>query len=45
MVLNIPDKEFEAFMSAIAAYYKYYKTVEPLAARHEDNRAHTQSAN
>lgn len=38
MILNIPKKDFENFLSAITAYYKYYKTVEPLASRHEDNR-------
>lgn len=38
MILDIPDHEFEAFLSAITAYYKYYKSVEPLAKSYEDNR-------
>lgn len=38
MILDIPEKDFEAFMSAIAAYYKYYKSIEPLTKSFEDNR-------
>lgn len=38
MILNIPDEEFSAFMSAFAALIAYVGNIEPLAAMQEDNR-------
>lgn len=41
----INEKELTAFLLALSAYYKVTGTLEPLATKHEDNRALTQSAN
>lgn len=37
-MLEVNEKEFEAFMSAIVAYYKYVGSIEPLTRCYEDNR-------
>ncbi|EPV4171453.1 hypothetical protein ACV5Z5_004651 [Salmonella enterica subsp. enterica] len=38
MILDIPDEDFNAFMSALAAYVKYVGSIEPLTKSYEDNR-------
>lgn len=37
-MIQIKEKDFNAFMSALAAYYKYVGSIEPLAKSYEDNR-------
>ncbi|WP_264673852.1 hypothetical protein [Klebsiella aerogenes] len=37
--MEVTKEEFTTFLDALLAYFKATGTLEPLAAKHEDNRA------